>query len=269
MKYFTLNLGDYAAATGHLSLIEHGVYFKLLNCYYEKQRPIDEALAARVIGAKSRAERDALKRILSEFFELRNGAWYNERCEREIADYEGKAEKARRSANARWGQCDRTPPDPSDRNANASSDDMRTHSERNAKAMLTGNRNSKYTPVVPKDPAMRSHPEQPSLPGLGLVAIEGGKARPERWRPSDADFDAFWKSYPKKVGKDAAKRSFDRKVASAEIRDSILDAVNRQKLTDQWARDRGQYIPNPATWLNQGRWQDDDGGAGDLLAADL
>ena len=37
--------------------------------------------------------------------------------------------------------------------------------------------------------------------------------------------------------------------------------VNAQKLSRQWQKDGGQYIPNPATWLNQGRWEDEAGPA--------
>ena len=37
---------------------------------------------------------------------------------------------------------------------------------------------------------------------------------------------------------------------------SLLTAVERQKCSSQWSRDGGQYIPNPATWLNQERWED-------------
>lgn len=31
----------------------------------------------------------------------------------------------------------------------------------------------------------------------------------------------------------------------------------RQCHCEQWQRDGGQYIPHPATWLNQGRWKDE------------
>jgi len=37
---------------------------------------------------------------------------------------------------------------------------------------------------------------------------------------------------------------------------TLIDAVNSQKNSEQWRKDNGQYIPNPATWLNQGRWDD-------------
>ena len=36
-----------------------------------------------------------------------------------------------------------------------------------------------------------------------------------------------------------------------------MKAVEHQKTWDQWNRDGGQYIPNPSTWLNQHRWEDE------------
>lgn len=69
--------------------------------------------------------------------------------------------------------------------------------------------------------------------------------------PQGAAFDAFWAEYPKKVGKIAAKKAFERAIRAASL-ESLLSAVRRQKCGSQWTRDGGQYIPNPATWLNQG-----------------
>lgn len=72
--------------------------------------------------------------------------------------------------------------------------------------------------------------------------------------PRASAFDLFWKAYPKKVGKAAAERAFDKVKVSRQV---LLDAVERQKHSAQWERDNGQFIPNPATWLNQGRWDDE------------
>ena len=70
----------------------------------------------------------------------------------------------------------------------------------------------------------------------------------------EGDFDCFWRAYPKKMGKAAAKRSF------RQVRiplDRLLQALERQKRSPQWTRDQGRFIPNPATWLNQARWEDE------------
>lgn len=76
----------------------------------------------------------------------------------------------------------------------------------------------------------------------------------------DADaslFDRFWIAYPKKVGKDAAAKSFEKRNPTEEMLGAMLSAIEIQKQQDQWQKDGGQYIPNPSTWLNQGRWLDE------------
>lgn len=70
-------------------------------------------------------------------------------------------------------------------------------------------------------------------------------------------FDAFWNAYPKKIGKGAAEKAFKKIKPSGDLLQRMLSAVEVQKQSDQWRRDNGQYIPNPATWLNQTRWEDE------------
>lgn len=68
-------------------------------------------------------------------------------------------------------------------------------------------------------------------------------------------FAEFWSLYPRKVGKDAAWRAWQKRRPSVELGAEIATAIKRQW---EWlTRDDGKYIPNPATWLNQGRWQDE------------
>ena len=67
-------------------------------------------------------------------------------------------------------------------------------------------------------------------------------------------FDVFWSTYPKKVGKEAARKSFMKAKADAK---TIISAVEEQKHSEQWLKSNGQFIPNPTTWLNQGRWEDE------------
>lgn len=73
--------------------------------------------------------------------------------------------------------------------------------------------------------------------------------------PSEGDaFERFWSVYPRKVGKQSAKRAFERVKVPLE---TLVTAVERQKCSDQWTQNNGQFIPHPATWLNQGRWDDE------------
>jgi hypothetical protein len=68
-------------------------------------------------------------------------------------------------------------------------------------------------------------------------------------------FDLFWQAYPKKVGKAYAYKCFCKINPTQELVDRMLKAIEEQKETKRW--DNREYIPNPATWLNQGRWDDE------------
>lgn len=68
------------------------------------------------------------------------------------------------------------------------------------------------------------------------------------------DFDLFWQAYPKKVGKNEALKAFAKVTQPVE---TLVAAVKRQKRSEQWSRENGRFIPNPATWLSQQRWDDE------------
>lgn len=68
-----------------------------------------------------------------------------------------------------------------------------------------------------------------------------------------ADFERFWQSYPRKVGKVKAEAAFQKVTVPVEV---LLSAVEEQNKSTQWTKDNGQFIPHPATWLNGKRWED-------------
>ena len=59
------------------------------------------------------------------------------------------------------------------------------------------------------------------------------------------------------MGKDDARKAFLKRKPDGELLALMLDAIAAQRESQAWTKDGGQYIPNPATWLNQGRWQDE------------
>ena len=78
--------------------------------------------------------------------------------------------------------------------------------------------------------------------------------------PSDGDlldlsFERFYRTYPKKVGKQDAMRAFRKAVKVAGGVEVVLAGV------DRYAADPNlppkQFIPNPSTWLNRGSWDDE------------
>ena len=69
-----------------------------------------------------------------------------------------------------------------------------------------------------------------------------------------SDFDIFWQEYPKKVGKEAARKSW------YKIRPNLQDVLKTlawQKESKQWFEKGGQFIPNASTYLNQHRFLDE------------
>lgn len=90
MNYYERHLGDYARDTGHLSLVEHGIYTLLLDRYYASESPIPDADKYRVARARTRDEKAALDAVLAEFFVLDDGRWHNKRADAEIEIYRGK-----------------------------------------------------------------------------------------------------------------------------------------------------------------------------------
>jgi uncharacterized protein YdaU (DUF1376 family) len=97
MNYYKRHIGDYAAATRHLSMLEHGAYTMLLDTYYttEQPLPVDVKAAARKAGARSKDEVAAVEVVLAEFFTLQADGWHSARCDVEIAAYQSKAESNR------------------------------------------------------------------------------------------------------------------------------------------------------------------------------
>lgn len=68
-------------------------------------------------------------------------------------------------------------------------------------------------------------------------------------------FEHFWRAYPRKVGKPAARRSMKSRYSN-ETREDIVGGFHAW--TTYWhdAGTEEQYIPHPATWLNQERYLD-------------
>ena len=73
-------------------------------------------------------------------------------------------------------------------------------------------------------------------------------------------FDQFWRAYPRRVGKGAAEKAFDKlKVNDGLLKDMLL-ALEAQKRYRLAAKNSGEFIPDwchPSTWLNQQRWLDE------------
>ena len=148
MHYCTHQFNDFELATQHLTDEELGIYVRLRDRYLSSEIPLQCEWIA--MAMRTHCEQ-AVNNVLSFMFKKGDGYWFSEELDEMIAAYQEKAEKASKSAKARWNKSDRKANANQmecERNANA----MRTHSECNADAMLTKNLELKtYTDIEKKE----------------------------------------------------------------------------------------------------------------------
>lgn len=72
-------------------------------------------------------------------------------------------------------------------------------------------------------------------------------------RTFDAGFQEFWQRFPRKVGKLAAQKEYDKVRRGGIPQDELLDGI------DQYVATKPVYADfcHPRTWLSQGRWMDE------------
>jgi hypothetical protein len=158
---------------------------------------------------------------------------------------EKRREAGRKGAEARWQTDDNADPLPEQENdtnvASAIANAKQVLSDCHSTALAKNGKLNKTKLNKTKD----KH-----------IMVESDATKTSKVTQSD-QFDQFWAIYPKKVGKKAALNIWTRLKPDKDLLEQILRAVEKQKKLDQWTKDGGQFIPNPATWLNQCRWEDE------------
>jgi uncharacterized protein YdaU (DUF1376 family) len=92
MNYYEHHLGDYIKDTAHLSILEDGVYRRLIDAYYNSEAPLSSDLKEcfKLVRAKNKKEIEAVEYILEKFFDLEDDGFHHKRCDEEIAKYHAK-----------------------------------------------------------------------------------------------------------------------------------------------------------------------------------
>lgn len=99
MHYYKFNIKDWTRDTAHLSLAEEGVYRRLLDHYYETEKPIPEETQSVIRRLRLAGHEEALGMVLSEFFVLESDGYRHKRCDDEIAKYHAKADANRKNGS--------------------------------------------------------------------------------------------------------------------------------------------------------------------------
>ena len=87
MIYWRRYPADYLVKTQRFSMLEDGAYGRLLDFYYTEEEPIPGVLdeVYDIAKATRPEEKKAVQRVLKLKFELRDGAYHNDRADQEIA----------------------------------------------------------------------------------------------------------------------------------------------------------------------------------------
>jgi uncharacterized protein YdaU (DUF1376 family) len=101
MHYYQFHIGDYRAATAHLSNDEDLAYRRLLDMYYDTETPIP--LDIDWVSRRLRLGQDVVESVLKDMFRVSVDGWIHTRCDSEIKKYHSKADSARKANQIRWG----------------------------------------------------------------------------------------------------------------------------------------------------------------------
>ena len=101
MHYYQFHIGDYRAATAHLTNDEDLAYRRLLDMYYDTETPIP--LDIDWVSRRLRLGQDVVENVLKDMFKLSVDGWIHTRCDSEIQKYHSKADSARKANQIRWG----------------------------------------------------------------------------------------------------------------------------------------------------------------------
>lgn len=211
MHYYQHNIGDYRKDTGHLTLLEHGIYRQLLDTYYTEELPLTTDLnkLMRSHSVRNADEMQAFQNVLNDFFELTEKGYVHDRCDKELEKIYGKSEKARASANARWAN----------RNKDIDANAMQTQSEGNAIGMLPNN-------PIPNNPI--THIQEYTH-----------------------DFELFWKSYPRHESKSSAMKAFKKvKVDINILLQAIAQQKNSKQWKDNIIPHASTWL-NQSRWEDE------------------
>lgn len=226
MYFFKFHIGDFRSATAHLSNEEELAYRRLLDMYYDTEKPIP--LETQWVSRRLRVGLQSVEIVLSEFFKKTDDGYINERCDDEIAKYHKKAEANRNNG---------------------------LHGGRKPSGLRVGtesqpNRNPTVTLTTNQEPRNININNPPIVPPRGKSACT-----------FDDRFDAFWVAYGKKVAKGAAEKAWRRAATSEQVVNLIMQAVPRYVASTPDL----QYRKHPATWLNQRCWEDETPGSSGAL----
>ncbi|WVH05535.1 hypothetical protein KKJFFJLC_00042 [Vibrio phage vB_VpaS_PGB] len=99
MHYYKFNIADWAKDTSHLTLEEEAIYFRLINYYYDNEKPIPLETQSVFRRLRLVPHSETASFVLKEFFQETDDGWIHSRCEKLIDEYQQRAERNRKNGS--------------------------------------------------------------------------------------------------------------------------------------------------------------------------
>lgn len=222
---FQFYANDFLSGTLALSLEECGAYVTLLAYQWDHGSVPDGHVArARICRCSAAQAKRVWTAIVGKFQQGPEGAWRNARLESERQKQDAyrqlQRNKGLQSALNRAGNRKATEPQPN------TQPKVNREGNREATLLFSSSGTSLKNNEVPR------------------------AARSSR-------FNEWYAVYPKKTGKNTALKAWEKISPDDALVALMFDALKWQRNQPQWTKDGGHYVPNPATYLNQARWEDE------------
>lgn len=111
--------------------------------------------------------------------------------------------------------------------------------------------------LLKQQPLVKTTSEPCQNNKLTLLKQQTHKTTPKDNSKRDGHFSIFWSLYPKKIAKSDAEKAFIKINPDDILLETIVQAIDKQKQSEQWKKDEGKFIPYAASWLNKKRWEDE------------
>ncbi|HEX2528490.1 MAG TPA: DUF1376 domain-containing protein [Geminicoccus sp.] len=216
----------YLADTTHLTTEEHGAYLLLLFAAWRSpgcSLRDDDAFLARVAKVSLDRWLKRIKPVMLPFWRIHDGAW-TQKKQQSVREKLGAISKKRAEAG-RQGR------------------ELKPLADQEAAPANEGANGQQPAPYPKPKTKTKQTPPLVPLPGEDGVG------------DLDAEFETWWQANPRKVGRQKAAEAYRqaRQEATAEQLASALAAA-----AAKWRADgiHERYIPHPANWLEQRRWED-------------
>lgn len=135
-----------------------------------------------------------------------------------------------------------------------------TETEQNRNRTVTDNpptplkEKTKELTVAEKFPALCPPETISKIPSLREIEEKVDLAPRNK---SSSLFEEFWQAYPRKKSKGQAEKAWKKINPKGQLVGVMLSRIKQAKTSEDWQKEKGKYIPYPATWLNAKGWEDE------------